>query len=173
MSQTPKKCGECKQKSVVLAVQKYDAALWHDGRSYPVSIPDLEVLACQNCKNIIIPDQSEERLENALRRAVGLLMPSEIKSYREALGLTQELMAHYMGIAKDTISRWETGAQIQQQGFDNYLRAFFRLPELRNFLRHGESSDRMPHTTTTVAHSGPVPTRNNCEYFVGIEVAGV
>jgi hypothetical protein len=41
---------------------------------------------------------------------------------------------HYLQIADATLSRWETGAQIQQRSMDRLLRGFFFVPEFRRFL---------------------------------------
>jgi hypothetical protein len=41
-------------------------------------------------------------------------------------------------VAVFTLSRWETGAQIQQRSLDRFLRAFFKLPELRETLQREE-----------------------------------
>jgi hypothetical protein len=48
-------------------------------------------------------------------------------------------LADLLGVAVFTLSRWETGAQIQQRSLDRFLRAFFKLPELREALQRDES----------------------------------
>ncbi len=40
----------------------------------------------------------------------------------------------YLQIAEATLSRWETGAQIQQRSLDKLLRGFFGIEALRRFL---------------------------------------
>jgi transcriptional regulator with XRE-family HTH domain len=62
------------------------------------------------------------------------LQPHEVRAGREGLGLTQKELASYLQIADATLSRWETGAQIQQRSMDRLLRGFFFVPEFRRFL---------------------------------------
>jgi DNA-binding transcriptional regulator YiaG len=118
--------------SVILP--SYETSSEHDGRPYSFSVSDLEVLQCQNCQAIVLTDAANERIENALRTAVGLLSPAEIRRKREALCLNQQQLADLLRISMHTLSRWETGAQIQQRAMDLYLRTFFEVPEARRFL---------------------------------------
>lgn len=40
-----------------------------------------------------------------------MMTPEELKKVREALGLTQAELAHHMGVAANTVARWEQGAR--------------------------------------------------------------
>ena len=62
----------------------YEAELEHDGRKYAVKVADLRVLRCRECGTIVLGDEAEERLTDALRAAAGLLTPAEIRHAREA-----------------------------------------------------------------------------------------
>ncbi len=53
---------------------------------------------------------------------------------RESLGLTQKQLADFLLISDSTLSRWETGGQIQQKSLDRLLRAFFALEEFREYV---------------------------------------
>jgi putative zinc finger/helix-turn-helix YgiT family protein len=123
----------------------------HDGKSYPVEVKDLSVLKCQSCGALVVPDESMTRVYREFRIVVGLLLPSEIRNGRDALGLTQEKLARDLGIASETISRWETGKQIQQLHLDRMLRAFFRVPEFRRFLANPLGATEQPEKTMTSA----------------------
>ncbi|MGC8639944.1 MAG: type II TA system antitoxin MqsA family protein, partial [Isosphaeraceae bacterium] len=130
----------------------YEANLEHDGRSYHVALPDLEVFQCKNCGAVILDDAADDRLSDALRDAAGLLKPVEIRARREALGLKQRELAGYLRIAESTLSRWETGAQIQQRSMDALLRIFFELDEARRMLGAPVSSvDTVVLSGTAVA----------------------
>jgi DNA-binding transcriptional regulator YiaG len=129
------KCGKCGQRSVSpIALPCYRTFLEHDGRKYDVVVHNLEVAQCWNCHAVVLDDNANGRLSDALRNAAGLLLPSEIRAQREALGLTQKALAAYLLIAEATLSRWETGAQIQQRAMDAFLRVFFRSAEARCIL---------------------------------------
>jgi len=112
----------------------YEAELEHDGRTYKVALENLNVLRCETCGAIILDDQANERISQALRRQARLLTPEEIHANRQALSLTQKQLAGSLGIAEATLSRWETGAQIQQRAFDRFLRVFFLFPSVRAVL---------------------------------------
>jgi putative zinc finger/helix-turn-helix YgiT family protein len=135
MKPFPWKCGDCRQRAVnPVALETYDAELEHDGRTYRISIADFHVARCENCGAMVFDDAANRRLSDALRAAAGLLTPAEIRARREALGLTQKALCSYLLIAEATLSRWETGAQIQQRAMDAFMRVFFHLREARRFL---------------------------------------
>lgn len=131
----PMRCDECGEKAVVAKVlETYAEDLDHDGRKYRVEVRDLPVFECAACGEIEMDTDAAGRLYDALRDAVGIMPAPEIRKRRKELGLTQEAMASLLGVAVSTLSRWETGAQMQQRCMDNMLRAFFDVPALRDFL---------------------------------------
>jgi putative zinc finger/helix-turn-helix YgiT family protein len=136
MKPFPWKCGDCHERAVrPKIIPSYDAELEHDGKKYRVSIPDFQVALCEKCgRGMVFDDAANRRLSDALRGAVGLLSPEEIRARREGLRLTQKELAACLHIAEATLSRWETGAQIQQRAMDAFLRVFFESPEARRVL---------------------------------------
>ena len=100
-----KRCGKCGQKGMQLVTTPYAATIEHDGRSYRVEIP------------------------------ARLLTPEEIRQGREKLGLTQKQFANLLGVGEATVSRWETGAQIQQRALDRFLRVCLASPAAVELLR--------------------------------------
>jgi DNA-binding transcriptional regulator YiaG len=106
----------------------------HDGRKYTVSVADFRVLQCERCGAIVLDDSANERLDEALRAEAGILKPTEIRQNREALGLTRQQLADLLRISMFTLTRWETGAQIQQRAMDTLLRLFFQSGEARRIL---------------------------------------
>jgi len=151
MKPFPWKCGECREREVQPKVlSTYETDLDHDGRSYHVELTDFPVLECQRCGARLIQDEGNRRLSEALRQAVGLLSPVEIKAHRDALGLTQKQLAEYLRISESTLSRWETGAQIQQRAMDVLLRGFFDLEAFRGYLGAVSKSRRTATTHQSV-----------------------
>ena len=134
MKSYPWKCGTCRERALVPVVIDYQTEVGHDGRTYPVTLPALSVLRCSRCGAIVLDDEADDKVSNALRRAAGLLSPEEIRRGRESLGLTQKQLAQKLQVGEATLSRWETGGQIQQRSMDQLLRIYFQVPEARRFL---------------------------------------
>jgi putative zinc finger/helix-turn-helix YgiT family protein len=130
----PWKCRTCGKVAVHEAVTDYATEMEHDGRAYSLNIPSLTVLECKNCLARVLPDEALGKVTDALRTKVGLLSPEAIREKRKLLGLNQEQLANHLNVAKETVSRWETGGQIQQRAMDLLLRLFFGVPEVRSFL---------------------------------------
>ncbi len=57
-------------------------------------------------------------------------------------GYNQQEFAECLGVAGPTVCRWETGAQIQQRFHNDVMRAFFDVPQFRDYLArlHGVRS---------------------------------
>jgi DNA-binding transcriptional regulator YiaG len=106
----------------------------HDGRIYQITVPGLEVDHCEKCGAIVLDDLANERVTAEIRRQAGLMNPAEIRTQRLKLSLSQKDMAAALCVAEGTLSRWETGAQIQQRAMDLHLRTFFFVPEAREFM---------------------------------------
>ena len=130
----PWKCRSCGQKTLAPLQVNYPAKMEHDGKEYSFTVPDLELLECSECHERVLPDEAYEKVLDALRKEVGLLSPSDIRTKREALGLTQLQLANLLKIAEETVSRWETRKQIQQRSLDTLLQLFFNVPEAQKFL---------------------------------------
>jgi putative zinc finger/helix-turn-helix YgiT family protein len=137
-----RRCLHCRERAVVpTTLPFYDKQMEHDGRPYAICLSNFEVLQCTNCHSIVLTEEANIRLTDALRTAAELLTPQEIRRNRDALGYTQQQLADYLGISMYTLSRWETGAQIQQRVMDRFLRLFFDVPEARCYL--GAGADNM------------------------------
>ncbi len=135
MKAFPWKCGNCRERTINPAtLASYSADLEHDGRKYSVTVSGLQAARCDNCGTIMLDDAANRRLSDALRAEVGLLRPAEIRAHREDLGLTQKALAGYLQVAEATLSRWETGAQMQQRAMDRFLRVFFESADARRIL---------------------------------------
>jgi putative zinc finger/helix-turn-helix YgiT family protein len=132
----PKRCGKCGQQAIKLATVPYAVTIEHDGRSYRVEIPDLSVPQCGHCRAISIDDDADQQISAAFRCQARLLTPDEIRAGREKLGRTQKEFATLLGVGEATVSRWETGAQIQQRAMDRFLRLCFASPAAVQLLQN-------------------------------------
>jgi putative zinc finger/helix-turn-helix YgiT family protein len=130
----PWHCPKCRRKEVRAAVVPYRCEMAHDGCMHAVEVSGLSVPRCDHCGELVFNDPAEEQIRQRLRAQLRLLAPEDIRAARMNLGLSQKDLADRLGAAEATISRWETGAQIQSRAMDNLLRVFFALPEVRSVL---------------------------------------
>ena len=133
MMKPVRKCSNCGQRTMRLVQDRYVTEVKHDGHPYRIDLPDLPYYKCAECESVVLPDEANAAIGRQLRIVAGLLLPEEIRRGRTALGLRQKELADILGIAEATVCRWETGAQIQQTGYDRALRAFFNVPEMRSY----------------------------------------
>jgi len=132
----PKRCGKCGQQAMRLASVPYAVTIEHDGRPYRVEIPNLSVPQCAHCEAISIDEEADQQISTAFRQAAGLLTPAAIRAGREKLGRTQKEFASLLGVGEATVSRWETGAQVQQRAMDRFLRLCFASPVAVELLQN-------------------------------------
>jgi putative zinc finger/helix-turn-helix YgiT family protein len=139
------RCGNCGKKTMATAIVPYSIQIDHDGKKYLLQVPELSVPKCQSCGELSIDEEASDQIDKAFRREANLLTPHEIREGRIKAGFEQQQdFAQCFGIGVSTLSRWETGAQVQQRFHDGMLRTFFAIPEVRPFLEklHAESSQK-------------------------------
>jgi putative zinc finger/helix-turn-helix YgiT family protein len=147
----PRKCPKCHERKVVRVKEDYCAVLEHDGITYNIVVPDLELLKCEACGNIVLDDAANEKLDDALRAAAGLMPASEIGKRRMELEMSQGELARLIQVDEATLKRWESGLQIPANHTDILLRAYFDCPEFRRFLEIRMASTKAEATTEAAA----------------------
>ena len=124
-------CPECKSGRLVRKQGIYETTYVDRNEEFhQLSVPELSWFECEGCAEVVLDDEAMSAIEAARRRALGLLTPQEIRGLRVSLNKTQAGMSELLGIGEKTYCRWESGAYIQSEGFDRYLRLL--LAELRN-----------------------------------------
>ncbi|HEY7116470.1 MAG TPA: type II TA system antitoxin MqsA family protein [Tepidisphaeraceae bacterium] len=138
----PIRCINCGKKAVSPVIaRRHTVTKNHDGRAYDLVVEHLPVTRCQECGETFFTDESDDRINVALRERLGLLTPEQIRANLDALGLTQKELSDRIGVAAETLSRWLSGGMIQSRAMDNLLRTFFAVPEVRQRLT-GSTQDR-------------------------------
>lgn len=108
-----------------------------------VSVPSVPHLGCPKCGEKMLDAVAAQRLhEDAIgiyRERHGLLAASEIRGIRDRHRLTQADLARLLRLGANTISRWESGRNVQSAAMDLLLRLVRDLPGSVAWLRqHSE-----------------------------------
>lgn len=131
----PWRCGNCLKEEVYPATMPYAIDVKHDSQVYHLEIPELRIPKCRACGELVFSNSVDDQVLQALRAHVRLLTPEQIRGRRKALGLKSKELAERLGVAAETISRWERGGLIQSRAMDNFLRVYFAVPEVRKVLQ--------------------------------------
>jgi putative zinc finger/helix-turn-helix YgiT family protein len=94
---------------------------------------------CPRCGEVVLRFQDSKRLgEDAIeiyRKRHGLLSSDEIRAIREHFHLTQARLARLLHLGANTVSRWESGRNVQTGAMDLLLRMIRDLPDSIGYLR--------------------------------------
>jgi putative zinc finger/helix-turn-helix YgiT family protein len=69
------------------------------------------------------------------RKRHGLLSADEIRAVRERFGLTQSELARLLHLGANTVSRWESGRNVQTEAMELLLRLLRDLRGSLDYLR--------------------------------------
>lgn len=117
------------------ATASYSVEVKHDGKVYEIQLTDIEIPTCQSCGERVLGNDVDEAVTRELRKKLNLLSPQQIRGRLQELGLSQKEVAHELGVAEATLSRWMTGSVIQSRALDRFLRTYLALPKVRTLLK--------------------------------------
>jgi putative zinc finger/helix-turn-helix YgiT family protein len=104
-----------------------------------VAVASATHLRCPKCDAFVLRFQDAKRLqEDAIalyRKRHGLLSADEIRALRERFELTQAELATLLRLGGNTVSRWESGRNVQTAAMDILLRIIRDLPGSLEYLR--------------------------------------
>lgn len=104
-----------------------------------IAVPSAVHLRCPKCGEVMLRFQDSKRLgEDAIaiyRKKHGLLSADEIRAIRERFDLTQADLTRLLHLGANTISRWESGRNVQTEAMDILLRMIRDLPQSLPYLR--------------------------------------
>ena len=105
-----------------------------------IAVPAAAHLSCPKCGEILLRYQDSKRLgEDAIaiyRKKHGLLSADDIRAIRDRFDLTQADLAGLLRLGPNTVSRWESGRNVQTAAMDILLRLLRDLPGSLDYLRH-------------------------------------
>lgn len=104
-----------------------------------ISVPSAVHLRCPKCGEVVLRFQHAQRLhQDAIaiyRKKHGLLSADEVRAIRERFHLTQADLARLLRLGANTVSRWESGRNVQTAAMDILLRLIRDLPGSIDYLR--------------------------------------
>lgn len=130
----PWKCGECGKRAVQPEKIDYSMTIEDGGRAHEVEVRNLQAARCVACGEVVLDDQANEHISDAVRAHLGLLTPTQIRQNRERLGLTNQQLAGAVAIGEASLARLESGGQIQPCALDRLLRLYFGVEQVRTLL---------------------------------------
>ncbi len=145
-------CGQCGAEKVFPDNIAYETSLRYEGRDYQVVAAELPALKCRECGAVLLNNESDAHLASAFRDRLKLLQPETIREGRKRLDLSQREFAELLGVAEESVSRWETGAQMQSRVVDKIMRVCFASPEARKLL---DAARTDPNVGTFVVTADP------------------
>jgi putative zinc finger/helix-turn-helix YgiT family protein len=104
-----------------------------------IAVPHAAHLRCPKCREIVLRLEDARRLnEDAIavyRKKHGLLSSAGIRAIREQFELTQGDLAKLLHLGQNTVSRWESGRNVQTAAMDVLLRLLRDVPGSLDYLR--------------------------------------
>lgn len=105
-----------------------------------ITVPSAQHLGCPKCDEVVLRFEDSRRLSTdaiaIYRKKHNLLSADEIRSLRERFGLKQSDLASLLRLGANTISRWESGRNVQTASMDVLLRLIRDVPASLVYLRH-------------------------------------
>jgi putative zinc finger/helix-turn-helix YgiT family protein len=104
-----------------------------------IMVPSIPHLECPKCGEGLLTLSAARQIDEAAieiyRKKHGLLSADEIRGIREHLGLTQQELARLLHLGANTVSRWESGRNVQTEAMEMLLRMLRDLPGSLAYLR--------------------------------------
>jgi putative zinc finger/helix-turn-helix YgiT family protein len=114
-------CPDCESKDSRVQEQEHSFR-YGSGVSAVELTCQVPVFICNQCGCEWTGSQAEDARQSVICHHLGRLTPGEVKSVRERYHLSQAEFSRITGFGEASLSRWETGAQIQNAASDRLLR---------------------------------------------------
>ena len=104
-----------------------------------VAVPGVQHFACPSCGEVVLRHEDakalRERAVEVYRRSRSLLSAGEIRAVRQRLNLTQAQFASLLQLGLNTVSRWESGRNVQNGAMDVLLKVVRDVPGTLAYLK--------------------------------------
>ena len=105
----------------------------------PVAVEAVAHRRCPRCRETVLTYEEtgflNRRALETYRRKHGLLSEGEIREIRGRLKLTQSALSRLLRLGSNTVSRWESGRNVQSASMDMMLRLLRDVPGAIAYLR--------------------------------------
>jgi putative zinc finger/helix-turn-helix YgiT family protein len=129
--------GACPACGTAMAEKRGKLTLPVNGEE--IAVPGAPHLRCPKCHEVVLRYEDTRRLnEDAIatyRRKHGLLSAGEMRAIRERFKLTQAEFGTLLRLGANTLSRWESGRNVQTEAMDTLLRLIRDVPGSIEYLR--------------------------------------
>jgi putative zinc finger/helix-turn-helix YgiT family protein len=104
-----------------------------------VIVRDVPHSACASCGEVMFryaeAKAAQRKAAEAYRESHALLSAKEIRALRQGRGLTQAEFAALLHLGLNTVSRWESGRNVQNAAMDVLLRIVRDVPPSFDYLK--------------------------------------
>ncbi len=145
--QRTEQCKICDESTATLTyeTQSFNYGPVADGILLSAKVP---VWTCARCGLQYLGEEAEVIKHEAVCAYLGRLAPADVRAMRLAFGMLQDEFAEFTGYGIASIKRWETGAQIQSESVDKYLRLLRSLGQAE--VRRRTAKPSTPEFRTTI-----------------------
>lgn len=138
LNREARKCCSCDAEAMTVSAELQKFNYLDNGNLIELAA-EVPVWTCASCGDQVTDGAAEQIRHSVVCNYLGRLTPSELKQLRERNGLSQSAWAHLTGLGIASIKRWESGALIQSQSHDLYLRL---LMQSRNVIELRRLAER-------------------------------
>lgn len=148
----PPVCDACGEEGGVTVAERTQSFRYGEGEDAVELTVEVPVYECVHCGLSYTDDLAEELRHAEVCRHLDRLPPSQIRGIRRLHGVSQEEFSEISRIGIASLARWETGAVIQNPGYDEYLR-LLGIPEIfERVKRRREGASAEPERYTGRRH---------------------
>lgn len=109
------------------------------------------VYSCKSCGSEYTGAEAEEIKHESICDYLHILTPKQIKTLRANYHMSRSEFSEATGIGSASISRWETGAIIQNKAHDNYLRLLVEKENMQKILEQNQEISIVAETPCFLA----------------------
>jgi putative zinc finger/helix-turn-helix YgiT family protein len=139
----PQSCPECAKEAMREGIETQTIAYGSGDEAAALAV-EVPVWVCEDCGFAYTAADAEVLRHEAICRHLGVLTPREIRAVRDRHHLTRAEFVRLTSFGEASIKRWESGALVQSQSADKFIRLIddrHTLERLRHIVDDPKSGD--------------------------------